>query len=84
MVFELEESKMFAKLDFLVFSFLMRFELLQMGLNDGPAEQVSISPTFYAWLFRTKDLRQAFVYLNLRFVLFGAKISAQKLHEVCG
>jgi hypothetical protein len=64
---------MFAKLDFLVFIFLMRFELLQMGLNDGPADQVSISPAFDARLLRTKNLREAFLYLDLRFVLFLAQ-----------
>ncbi len=34
---------------------------------------VSISPTFYAPLFRTKVLRQAFLYLNFRFELFLAQ-----------
>jgi hypothetical protein len=33
--------------------------------------------------FRKKVLREAFLYLDLRFVLFGAKISAQKLHVMC-
>ena len=34
---------------------------------------VSISPTFYKQLFRTKDLRAAFLYLNCRFKLFWCK-----------
>jgi hypothetical protein len=34
---------------------------------------VSISPTFYARLFRTKVSREAFLYLDLRFVLFWRK-----------
>jgi hypothetical protein len=44
--------------------------------------QVSISPTLSARLFCAKVLCKAFVYLDLRFVLFGAKISAQKLHVI--
>ncbi len=35
--------------------------------------QVSISPTFYARLFRTKVSREAFLYLHYRFELFLAK-----------
>ncbi len=35
--------------------------------------QVSISPTLYAQLFLTKVLRKAFLYLDLRFVLFWRK-----------
>ncbi len=34
---------------------------------------VSISPTFYARLFRTKVLREAFLYWNWRFLLFWRK-----------
>ncbi len=33
-------------------------------------DQVSISPTFYVRLFRTKVLRKAYLRLNFRFVLF--------------
>ncbi len=41
-------------------------------------DKVSISPTFYACLFRTKDPRQAFLYLHFRFEPFlGAKILSQ-------
>ncbi len=43
-----------------------------------PSEQVSISPTFYARLFRTKVSRKAFLYLDLRFALCWHKnIGAQ-------
>ncbi len=35
--------------------------------------KVSISPTFYVQLFRTKVLREAFLYLHLRFKLFWQK-----------
>ena len=35
--------------------------------------QVSISPTFYEQLFRTKDFRAAFLYLHCRFKLFRRK-----------
>ncbi len=34
---------------------------------------MSISPTFYARLFRTKVSRKTFLYLDFRFVLFLAK-----------
>jgi hypothetical protein len=34
------------------------------------SHQVSISPTFYALHFHTKVLREAFLYLHLRFELF--------------
>jgi hypothetical protein len=41
-------------------------------------EQVSISPTFYARLFCTKVLREAFLYLYFRLELFfGARLLAQ-------
>jgi hypothetical protein len=32
-----------------------------------------ISPTFYVWLFCMKVLRETFLYLDLRFVLFWRK-----------
>jgi hypothetical protein len=35
--------------------------------------EVSISPTFYARLFRTKVLHKAFLYLNFRYELLWAK-----------
>jgi hypothetical protein len=52
---------------------------------------VSISPTLYAWIFHTKVSREAFLYLDFRFVLFwrkniGAKAASNMLvkltHEV--
>ena len=46
-------------------------------------DQVSISPTFYEQLFRTKVFWAAFLYLRLRFVFFGARILAQKLLVKC-
>ncbi len=57
-------------------------------------QQVSISPTLYARLFRTKVSCEAFLYLNLRFVLFrrkniGAKAARNMLvkltpgHTIC-
>ncbi len=38
----------------------------------------SILPTFYARLFRTKVSREAFLYLDLRFVLFWQKYVGAK------
>ena len=56
------------------------------GDSGGPmlSNQVSISPTFYEQLFRTKDLRAAFLYLHCRFKLFrrkeiGAKAACKML-----
>ena len=45
--------------------------------------QVSISPTFYEQLFRTQVFRAAILYLQLRFVFFGKRKSAQKLFVKC-
>ena len=45
--------------------------------------QVSISPTFYEQLFRTKDFRAAFLYLHCRFKLFRRKeIGAKAAHKM--
>ncbi len=41
--------------------------------SDAQTAQVSILPTFYTRLFRTKVLREAFLYLNFRFELLLAK-----------
>ena len=49
----------------------------------SPSNKVSISPTFYEQLFRTKDFRAAFLYLHCRFKLFWRKeigaIAARKM-----
>jgi hypothetical protein len=39
---------------------------------------VSISPTFYARLFRMKVLREAFLYLHIRFELLLVKENSRK------
>jgi hypothetical protein len=46
---------------------------------------VSILPTFYGRLFRTKVLSKAFLYLPFRFELFfGARVLAQMCSEYVG
>jgi hypothetical protein len=46
----------------------------QIELYDSCASrQLSISPTFYARLFRAKVSRKAFLHLDLSFVLFWRK-----------
>ncbi len=46
--------------------------------------QVSISPTFFSWLFCMNFLRKAFLYLNFRFELFWFKnIGANALIKCC-
>ncbi len=55
------------------------------GFHGGHKIRVlgSISPTFYARLFRTKLLREAFLYLKVSFVLFLRKnISAKVVRKV--
>jgi hypothetical protein len=49
---------------------LQKFKLLG---NDLSGLLVSISPTFYARIFCTKVLREAYLYLHLRFELFWCK-----------
>ncbi len=53
---------------------------LGRGKNDDPSfkitlhqGQVSISPTFYWWLYRMKVLLEAYLCLHFRFVLFWCK-----------
>ena len=51
--------------------------------DSGGVHKVSISPTFYEQLFRTKDFKAAFLYLHCWFKLFGERKLAKKLFLKC-
>ncbi len=53
----------------------------EKSVKQKKREKESISPTFYARLLRTNVLRETFLYLDLRFVLFWCKnIGAKAAH----
>jgi hypothetical protein len=64
---------MFAFVSLMMIFLIVSPMTAEAGAEREIERQVSISPTFYARLFCTKVLRQAFLYLHFRFELFLAQ-----------
>jgi hypothetical protein len=64
---------MFAFVSLMMIFLIASPMIAEAGVEREIERQVSISPTFYVRLFRTKVSRQAFLYLHFRFELFLAQ-----------
>jgi len=57
--------------------------IIKYGVVFSKSKLVSILSTFHAHIFGTKVLCADFLKLKFGFIIFGKRISAQKLHVKC-